>query len=217
MDAVPFSEKERKEKIDGWRPETRRREGARASGWVKDSEGDRAEIGLKENTGIRKQRFRCGGEYHLLPKGSLKDTRRGDPEPRPPASRRGYRPPYPSISMESPTHVQERGFPSNEDLGSNCEQPPSATLDLGGQSIATGAERVAVSRATTFARIECWFVATKFWTSGAFHVPTRILHVRDPSLVMGPRLRYAAQLTFRLAMHGHVGISLPLRRRPKIR
>ena len=46
--------------------------------------------------------------------------------------------------MESPVHVREEGSPSREDVGGDCEEPFSATLDLVGQLTVTDADSVGV-------------------------------------------------------------------------
>ena len=88
--------------------------------------------GINENTGRRAKCNWSNSENHRLPKRPLRSAPKSEPQSPSPSSRQGYRPPHSAIPMVPPAHMQESKSPSWENLGSNCKQSLSATLDSAG-------------------------------------------------------------------------------------
>ena len=61
-----------------------------------------------------------------------------------PSGNKPLRPPYSSISMESPVSAQDDGSPAKRVCRTNCERSVAAALDLGGQFLCMGEVSVAV-------------------------------------------------------------------------
>ena len=53
-------------------------------------------------------------------------------------------------------HAQDEVSPSQEDIGSSCEQAASTTLDLAGQSAVTGTDSVLVPDSGAAANSVCY-------------------------------------------------------------
>ena len=84
--------------------------------------------------GLRSKCYCCDSRWHPLPKCPLKSTPTSHSAASCPSSREVIRPPDSSVSVRSPSHVQERGSSPRWDLWGNCEQSFSASLELGGRS-----------------------------------------------------------------------------------
>ena len=71
--------------------------------------GGRTLNGFNRRAGIRNRCYKCGSENHLAPKYPSKGAPEGESAPYSPSSRKVPRPPYASISMESPASAQGDG------------------------------------------------------------------------------------------------------------
>ena len=99
--------------------------------------------GFNRRTGQRNWRYRCDSEYHLAQEYPWYDTPGRVRRPTPQEREKARKPYYSTISTDPPVSFQKVEHLNGEETKSECEQPFSAKLDVGGLFMVSEEDSVA--------------------------------------------------------------------------